>query len=363
MPAVAKRNGKGKKEARNLFFGCPKLLCASQHQHPWMWSVCDGSHTRTSDTQVTEKRVGVEVPVTYTEPRVFAITMENAIMSNKVGGPKQQAPLQQTPPPASKGGDSQPAATENKPSTAVQQHYFNNQFETGGQSPVSAGDVGGGVTVAGAPAQLLDDVAQQSARTVRTYADAARTRMAHVFAEGGEEALRASQAHRAAANLETAATRTASSASRIRAAGTALNVAGGVLTGVDQYNNSNAQTTTGRATSATGAGSLAVAVGARHPYLAAADAAANLLGAPETPSNVLNRSVDTIATVGEGLITGDTRGMENLHQRNLRGDHGPVFQAAAEAGDFWAEHGVAGGLSMFGDAVGDSVGELWDSIF
>lgn len=283
-------------------------------------------------------------------------------MSNKVGGPKQQLPVQQTPPPTSKGGEVKPGSTE-KPSTAVQQQYFNNQFETGSKNPVSAGDAAAGITVAGAPAQLLEDAAQSSARTVRTYADAARSRVGQVFAEGGEEALRATQAHRAAANLETAAARTANTASRIRTAGNVLNVAGGVLTGVDQYNNSNAQTTVGRTTSATGAGSLAVAVGARHPYLAAADAAANLLGAPETPSNVLNRSVDTIATVGEGLITGDTRGMESLHQRNLRGDHGPVFQAAAEAGDFWADHGVVGGLEMFGDAVGDSVGELWDSIF
>lgn len=301
-------------------------------------------------------------------------------MSNKVGGtsPKPAISSTQTPPPSSSGVVESPKKETSAP--AVTRQYFNNQFETGSPqtkegTPLaspntqrslhlpSAGDAGSGVTVGGAPAQLLDDLAQQSARTVRSYADAAKMRASQVFVEGGEQALHATQAHRAAANLETAALRTANTSARIHTASSALNVAGGVLTGVSQYQNSNAQSTAGRTVSATGAGSLAVAVGARHPYLAAADAAASLLGSPETPSNVLNRSVDTIATVGEGLITGDTRGMESLHQRNLRGDHGPVFQAAAEAGEFWAEHGIVGGLRQFGDAVGGSARDLWDSIF
>lgn len=276
-------------------------------------------------------------------------------MSNKVGKSPTTVnlPLNQ--------GDTKSKQSEQarEPKPVVAQNYFNNQFESG----PSAGELGSAGTVAGAPTQLLDDAAQQSSRVVRSYADAARTRMGQVFAEGGEQALHATQAHRAAANLEAAAARTAQSASRIHAAGNALNVASGVLTGIEQYNNSEAQTVAGRSVSATGAGSLAVAAGMRHPYLAAADAAANLLGAPETPSNVLNQSVDTIATVGEGLVTGDTRGMQNLHEGNLRGDNGPVFQAAAEAGEFWAEHGVVGGLEMFGDAVGDTVSDLWNSIF
>lgn len=302
-------------------------------------------------------------------------------MSNKVGTtpPKTSITPAPTSAPGSLLGSGGVSELPKKESTspAVTQQYFNNQFETGSPRDVtslgsssanksllpSAGDAGSAATVAGAPTQLLDDVAQQSARTVRSYADAAKARATQVFTEGGEQALHATQAHRAAANLETSALRTANTASRIRTASTALNVAGGVLTGVSQYQNSDAQSTAGRTTSATGAGSLAVAVGARHPYLAAADAAASLLGAPETPSNVLNRSIDTITTVGEGLITGDTRGMENLHQRNLRGDHGPVFQAAAEAGEFWSEHGVVGGLQLFGDAVGSSARDLWNSIF
>lgn len=228
------------------------------------------------------------------------------------------------------------------------------------EGTTTAAQLAAGLGALGGPTELATRATQEGAALARTGANAARGRMAQVFAEGGEEALRATRAHQTAARLETTAARATQSATRLQRAGGALNIAAGALTAVDQFQRSEAQSTVARTASAGGAGTLAVAVGARHPYFAAADAAAQLLGAPDTPSNIINRSVDTIATVGEGVVTGDIRGMDSLHQSNLRGDNGPVFQAAAEAGDFWAEHGVVGGLSEFGGAVGDAWDMLWD---
>jgi hypothetical protein len=218
---------------------------------------------------------------------------------------------------------------------------------------VSAGDLGTGATIAGAPVAAATNLAEDSTRVVRGYASAARANAAQIFAEGGETALRSSGAHRAVANLETAASRSAQTASRLNNTGRVLGVAGGALTAIDQGVNSTAQTDTGRVISGTAAGTASYALGASHPYLAAADAVANLAGVPETPSNILNNSIDTLVTVGESAVTGDLRGVESLHQRNLSGENGPVFQAAAEAGDFWAERGIVGGLSDFGNAVLD----------
>lgn len=256
----------------------------------------------------------------------------------------------------------------------------------------SAGQLGSAATVAGAPASTLGKLADESAKLTRSWADASRSNMAQVFTEGGEQALQSTGVARATANLETAAQRTAATAGRINTAGKVLGVAGGALTAVDQGLNSSAQSTAGKVTSGTLAGTASYAVGATHPYLAAADAVAGLAGSPETPSNVLNKSIDTLVTVGEAAVTRDTRGLDQLHQRNLSGQNGPVFQTAAgvgeqyagiidavttgdtrtldnlhqrnlsgqngglmkvaaEAGDYWAENGVVGGLQKFWNAI------------
>jgi hypothetical protein len=216
--------------------------------------------------------------------------------------------------------------------------------------------------------------------------------MAQVFTQGGEAALQTTGAARTAANLETAAQQTARTASRLNTAGHVLGVIGGTMTGIDQGLNSSAQTTAGKVTSGTLAGAASYGLGLTNPHLAAADAIAGLAGAPDTPSNVLNRSIDTLVTVGEAVATQDTRGLEQLHQRNLSGQSGPVFQtaagigeqyagmidaamtgdtrsldnlhqrnlngsngvlmqAAAEAGDYWAENGIIGGLKNFWNSI------------
>lgn len=256
-------------------------------------------------------------------------------------------------PIAPKSGAGSSPVTNNETTTRTSTAELRHR-QDGFEAPrPGAGDLGAAATVAGAPLAATTQIARDSASTVQSYAHAARANAAQIFTEGGESALRASGAHRAVANLETAAARTTRTASRLQTTGRVLGVAGGALTAVEQGANSSAQTDAGRVISGTAAGTASYALGASHPYLAAADAVATLAGAPDTPSTILNSSIDTLVTVGEGVVTGDSRGVESLHQRNLSGENGPVFQAAAEAGDFWAERGVMGGLSDFGDAVLD----------
>jgi hypothetical protein len=47
--------------------------------------------------------------------------------------------------------------------------------------------------------------------------------------------------------------------------------------------------------------------------------------------------------------------MAKFHERSKRGDYGKVMQASSEAGDYWANKGLKGGLSEFFEAVADSI--------
>ena len=90
-----------------------------------------------------------------------------------------------------------------------------------------------------------------------------------------------------------------------------------------------------------------------NPYIAGADLIGTFTGL-DSPSTIMNSSFESIVVTTEGLITGESGGMANLHQKQLNGDWGPLFRNAAEAGDFWADNGIGGGLGMFWDAVTDS---------
>lgn len=302
-------------------------------------------------------------------------------IGNKTSTPSISSPSNTAPTQTTK-------STEPTKTTSVQTgHDKKNSYES-----VTPGKVGSGFSVMGAPLSTATKGAKESARLTRAFANTARSNMVKTFAEGGELALKNTGAAKAAMNLESSALRTASLASKLDKTGKALGVAGGVLTAVDQGLNSSAQTTAGKVISGTIAGGTGYAFGASHPYLAAGDAIAGLAGAPDTPSNVFNKSVDTLVTVSEAAITGDTKGLDTLHERNLSGENGVVFQTAggigeqfaaitdavatgdvgaldrlhqnnlngdngalmkmsAEAGDYWAEHGIVGGLSNFWDAI------------
>jgi hypothetical protein len=47
--------------------------------------------------------------------------------------------------------------------------------------------------------------------------------------------------------------------------------------------------------------------------------------------------------------------MAIFHERSKAGDYGQLMQSASEAGDFWAEKGLLGGLSEFLEAVKYSI--------
>ena len=127
---------------------------------------------------------------------------------------------------------------------------------------------------------------------------------------------------------------------------TGLAVIGAGANGINQGLNADATSTTGKVLTGVGATGISFAASKLHPGVAAVD-----LATGGAVSQNLNNGVNAPITIIDGLATGNSEGMENLHQENLRGDNGVIAREAAEAGDFWAEKGVSGGLREFGDAV------------
>jgi hypothetical protein len=128
---------------------------------------------------------------------------------------------------------------------------------------------------------------------------------------------------------------------------TGLAVVGSGANAINQGLNADATTTTGKVVTGVAAGGVSFAASKLHPGVAAVD-----LATGGAVSQNLNNGVNATATIVDGLATGNSEGMENLHQENLNGENGVIAREAAEAGDFWADKGVSGGLSEFGDAVG-----------
>ena len=130
---------------------------------------------------------------------------------------------------------------------------------------------------------------------------------------------------------------------------TGLAVIGAGANGINQGLNADATSTTGKVLTGVGATGMSLAFSASklHPGVAAFD-----LATGGAVSQNLNNGVNAPITIIDGFATGNSEGMENLHQENLRGDNGVIAREAAEAGDYWAEKGVSGGLSEFSDAVG-----------
>jgi hypothetical protein len=64
-------------------------------------------------------------------------------------------------------------------------------------------------------------------------------------------------------------------------------------------------------------------------------------------SEVYHGGAGAVTAIAEGLLTYDTRAMDEFHKRSMQGHYGKVMQAASEAGVYWAEEGITGGLSKF----------------
>lgn len=124
-------------------------------------------------------------------------------------------------------------------------------------------------------------------------------------------------------------------------------VLGAIFSGIHGWMDSNATTTGGRVANA-GLDAAGGALIMANPIVAGAD-----FIAPEgyKLSEVYHGGAGAVSAIGEGLVTGDTRSMDKFHTRSKKGDYGKVMQAASEAGDYWAEHGVVGGLALAWDAI------------
>ncbi|MFI7741406.1 hypothetical protein [Kocuria rhizosphaericola] len=139
--------------------------------------------------------------------------------------------------------------------------------------------------------------------------------------------------------------------SRLRSpwVGRVLIGAAALLEGVSAYLTTRNRTGAGKFADAAltaGSGALVVA----NPATALADV---FLPKDYKLSTMYRGGSGAITSLGEGLITGDTSAMESFHEASKRGEYGKVMQVSSEAGDYWAEHGVVGGLKSFGR-------ELWD---
>jgi hypothetical protein len=122
-----------------------------------------------------------------------------------------------------------------------------------------------------------------------------------------------------------------------------------ILEGINAYVTSKNRTTAGKVADATLTGASEALVVA-NPATAVAD-----LVLPEDYklSKMYRGGSGAVTALGEGLLTGDTSAMESFHEASKRGEYGKIMQLSSEAGDYWAEHGVIGGLKEFGR-------ELWD---
>ena len=122
-----------------------------------------------------------------------------------------------------------------------------------------------------------------------------------------------------------------------------------VFEGINAYVTSKNRTTGGKLADATLTGASEALVVA-NPVTALADLA---LPKDYKLSKMYRGGSGAVTALGEGLVSGDTSAMESFHEASKRGEYGKVMQVSSEAGDYWAEHGVIGGLKEFGQ-------ELWD---
>ncbi len=68
-------------------------------------------------------------------------------------------------------------------------------------------------------------------------------------------------------------------------------------------------------------------------------------------SEIYHGGASAVTAIGEGLLRNDSRAMDRFHEKSMHGAYGKILQASSEAGVFWAEKGVVGGMDEFVDSV------------
>jgi hypothetical protein len=136
-----------------------------------------------------------------------------------------------------------------------------------------------------------------------------------------------------------------------------LVVVGAAAEGVASYADSTAQTKAGKsANAALGAGLGALSMA--NPYVAAADVVApkgyKLSELFHGTAGVVTAFGETLSSherTREGILLFDTKPIDDFHKRSMEGHYGKVLQAASEAGEYWANKGIAGGMHEFVESL------------
>jgi hypothetical protein len=68
-------------------------------------------------------------------------------------------------------------------------------------------------------------------------------------------------------------------------------------------------------------------------------------------SEIYHAGAGAITAIGDSAVTKDSKAMDEFHRRSMQGYYGKVIQVASEAGEFWADKSIAGGLKEFVVAV------------
>ena len=112
----------------------------------------------------------------------------------------------------------------------------------------------------------------------------------------------------------------------------ALSILSSAISGVQSFQNSDATTTGGRTLDAMLDASGALMIGA-NPIVGTID---SLLPEEVRISTLLNGGSTALATMTEGLLTGNTDGMESFIQHARDGQYTWLMKEAVEAGEFWS---------------------------
>jgi len=126
-----------------------------------------------------------------------------------------------------------------------------------------------------------------------------------------------------------------------------LLVVGAALDAVAAYQASPAKTQAGKLTNAALAGGLGFVV-AKNPGVAIVD---RMLPNGYKISELYKGTAAALPAIGEGLLAGDTRAMDEFHARAMKGSYTKVMKAASEAGEYWDQKGLRSGLREFEDAL------------
>ena len=113
----------------------------------------------------------------------------------------------------------------------------------------------------------------------------------------------------------------------------AMTAASAIMTGVESFQESPNQTTLGKGLDALLDVSGSLMLNA-NPVVGAVD---SMLPKEMQLSKLYDGTSSAISTMAEGLVTGDTGGMEQFMENAKNGDYSIFVQEAVEAGEFWSK--------------------------